>query len=231
MIGKLLRGASTALVYFCIATILSEAILLACLAATWRPDRSQLVQALAVLQGIDLLALHEETRSQQEPIPPEEASYEQIVEKRALAIRHIELREQALQNGLDQLRFDRDNLAKQREEYERLHEAFDEALLALREGKGAEGLAEVGVILENADPSQAKELLLQMLMRDEMDEVVLLLKNMENRKRSKILDEFVSRDEQQKLDEVLRRIREGAPEATLAEQTQQDLDQMKPEGT
>lgn len=231
MIGKLLRAASLLLVYLCVATIISQAIVLGYLAWRWGPDRARLVQALAVLQGIDLLAIHEETRGEQQIVPPEEVSYQQILQERAVATRNLELREQALQNGLDQLGFERGRLTQKRQEYDRLVGTFRAELLAVREGKAADGLTEVSAILENADPLQAKALLLQMLGRDEMNEVVQILRNMEGRRRSKILDEFVTVEEQQKLGEILQRIREGAPEATLAEQTQQQLDHTRPEGT
>jgi hypothetical protein len=56
---------------------------------------------------------------------------------------------------------------------------------------------------------------------------VTLLSSMAEAKRAKIFGEFKTDEEMGKLSEVLRRIREGLPTASVPESTRKQLDQLK----
>jgi len=225
MIKRLLQASATLLVYFCLATLITQAIVFAYLGFTWQLNRTKLVQILAILQDVDLFAIKEQAEGEKEEFISEQVSYDQILEARALKVHHLELREQALKNGLEQLRFDQRKLAEERKRYAQLRESFDSQLLELQQGAVATGMDEVIQILGNIKPQQAKEQLVQMLDNGELDKVVALLAGLPDVKRAKIVGEFETPSEAEQLSEILRRIREGYPDVTLPEETRQELQQ------
>ncbi|MGA2032788.1 MAG: hypothetical protein ABSG68_11055 [Thermoguttaceae bacterium] len=223
MIGKLLRLAGFLIVYACVATVISLAVLAAWFAHAWKLDRGRLIQALAVAQGIDVQALKEQTGAQREEPSREEPSYEQILEARAVKNRNLELREQSLQNDSRQLRSELDKFAEEKNRYLQARDAFQKSLLAVQKGAAASGLEDVRTTLETVKPKQAKELLAQMLERKDLDEAVVLLAGMSEGKRAKIFAEFKTPAEMEQLGEVLRRIGQGIPTTTIAESAQKQL--------
>ena len=230
MIGRLLRGSSSMFIYFCLATVLTQAVLFSYLAFSWRPDRNRLIQVLAILQGIDLFAMKEQAEGLQQELTMEQVSYDQIRETRALKVHHLELREQALKDGLDQLTFEQRRLADERKRYKQVRDAFDKELLTMQEGAVATGMANVQTTLESVKPKQAKDLLIRMLDNDQLDDVAMLLATMPTVKRAKILAEFKTAPEAEQLSKIIERIRTGYPDATMAAQTQQQLEQPKATG-
>jgi lysophospholipase L1-like esterase len=129
---------------------------------------------------------------------------------------------------LDQLRQQQGKLADERKQVQKLRDDFDKELRTTREGALAVGGEQARQILENIKPKQAKEQLLDMLKNDEMDKVVTLLAGMSDSKRAKIVGEFRTPEEAQQLSDILRRIREGAPEAALSDDAQQKLEPPQP---
>ena len=207
------------LVYFCVATLIAQVILLGYLGFRWQLDRGKLVQILAIAQDIDLFALRDEAEGRRDEIPPEQVSSEEIIEARAVKFRNLELQEQALKNARDEIRTQREELKRSKQ----AKEQFAAELLALREGAVREGRDEVRLMLQDMKPKQAKEQLVEMLEKDEMDEVVVLLVGMSGANRKKILGEFKTTEEAEKLGEILRIIRQGAPQSKLAERAQEQL--------
>ena len=66
------------------------------------------------------------------PTDAEQPSYEDREQARELQSRNIELREQALKSGLDRIRFEQSKVAREKEIYDALENAFDTQLEALR---------------------------------------------------------------------------------------------------
>jgi hypothetical protein len=100
MIAKLIRSSTSLFVYFCVATILAQIIVASYLTLTWQVDRDKVVQILAIARGVDIFAIREQAQRDRDQVSPEQVSYQQIRETRAVKVRHLELREQALQQGL-----------------------------------------------------------------------------------------------------------------------------------
>ena len=75
MIGKLLGALSALLVYFCVATVIAAAILAVYFSRAWHLNREKLIQMLAVAQGVDLAALGQKAREDQEEPSTEQVSY------------------------------------------------------------------------------------------------------------------------------------------------------------
>jgi len=231
MIARLLRLARWTLIYGCLATVIAQLIILTYLAGSWRPDHTRLVQILAIAQGIDLFDLKAEADREADPPTQEQVSFEQIVQARAIGVHYLELREQSLRDGLDQLAYQQQKLTQEKEQFSQVRESFDAKLLAMQEGVIAQGTEKVRLQLESIKPKQAKELLANMLSDEELDEVVLLLGEMPAQKCAKIMAEFKTAEEIEQLNEILRKIREGYPDFKLAADTRKALQHPGPPGS
>jgi hypothetical protein len=230
MIARSLHVLGTIVACICVATVIAAAILGIYYTRTWQLDREKLVRMLAVAEGADLEAIVEAARGQKEAPSTEQPSYEQILEARAAKTRNLELREQALRSGLAQFQTAQRKLADDRKQFQQLRESFQGELLAMEKGAVATGREEARRTLETLKPKQAKELVVQMIERKELDEVVVLLAGMTETKRGKIIAEFKTPEDLQQVGEVLRRIRQGLPNTGVAENTQRQLQPPKGPG-
>lgn len=213
--GRLLSAGATLIVYFCAATLIAGLAVVAYVWSTWKIDQTKTLRILAIARGEEpaVPELKEEKKKAQPS--GEQVSYEEILNRRAVKLRDLELREQALTLALDEVKFQQQELADSRQQEQQQMTQFASELKALKEGAGATGRELVRRTLETVKPKQAKEQLLVMLENNETDEVVLLLANMPENRRAKILTEFKTPEENKKLADVLRRLREGQPEASL----------------
>ncbi len=233
MIARWLGGGLTLLVYFCTATLIAECLFAAWLWSTWHLDRARLAQVVAVLQGGAASSAAAETPAQAKPpeVPPEQPSYQEILDRRAVKVRDLELRELSLRSALDQLKVQKRQLADEEKGLQEQATQFAAQVKSVKEGAEAAGREVVLRTLESIRPKQAKEQLALMLENNEIDQVVLLLAELPETNRAKILAEFKTTDEIKKLAEVLRLIRQGQPEASIADKAQQQFSQGKPSGS
>jgi hypothetical protein len=220
---RVFRICLATVVYFCVGTVIAEAILVAYVAVAWQIDRDRLVQMAAVARGIDLAAVKQSLQRAAEAPTAEQPSYDQILEARAVKVRHLELREQALRSAVDQLRVDQTKLTDDQKSLRQLRDSFAKELVAAERRAQESGVEEARGLLSTIKPKQAKELLLQMLEKNEIGDVVLLLSAMPESRRAKIIGEFKSPDETKKIDEVLRLIRRGELTASVSARAQQQL--------
>jgi len=223
MIGRLFRAAAWVFVYTCVATVLAQAILLGYARSRWGLDHDKLMRMLAVAYSIDLDAIRSQVTEEELPPTSEQVSYDQILAARAVKAQHLELRELALQQSLGQLQFESQQLAQQSDKYQQLKKTFEAQLLALQQQAQSSGIEDNLAKLEALKPAQAKQLLVEMLEKDEIDDVVILLKNMNTSKAAKIIGEFKTPQELEQIAEVLRRIRQGEPAGSLASSTAEQL--------
>lgn len=229
--GRILRMLISGLLHFCLATIIAEVLLGAYFAGTWHVDRNRLIQMLAAAQGVDLAAL--QPKAAAAPTGEntgEQASFDQIVEARAIKIRDLELREQALKNDLEQLRVERGKVAEEKTAFQKIRTAFEAQVAGEKRRETDAGWEENRRTLLAAKPKQAKALIMEMLEKNEMDDVVALMRSMDDKRRAKIFAEFKppdannkSTDEIKKVDEILRLIRRGEPVSSAADKVQQQL--------
>ncbi len=223
MFAKVLHAGLGLLLHFSLATLVAEAIVVGYLVSQWQIDGEKFGQILAVAQGLEPPGSQAAPPHEPESPPTEQVSYDQVLEARAMKDKNLQLRELALANALGQLKTDRQKLADDEKRYQQQLGQSTAKLEALSKGAKATGRELAGRILEKAKPKQAKELLLQMLENKEIDDVVLLLGAMTDSSRGKILGEFKTADEVKKIDEVLRLIRQGVPEAPIAEKAKGQL--------
>lgn len=217
--GRLLGGMVTLAVYFCAATLVSELIILAYLWSAWKLDPQRLHKAAAVARGIEPTAPEAEKPAPPE-VPLEEVSFDDILDRRALKIRDLELREIALRTAAGALSAQQSQLIEQQQKLASQSADFESRLSTLKDGAAAQGRETVRRILETLKPAQAKAQIMAMLDKGELDEVVMLLSGMQEAKQAKILGEFKAAGESDKVAELLERIRQGQPEASLADAAQ-----------
>lgn len=216
MIGRLLHTLVVALACFSVGTVLSAAGLGGYLAVKWDLNRTKLVRILAVAQGIELAAANDQAKAAKPESSEEQASYEQLLEARAAKFRNLELREQSLRGSLDQLRQEQTRSTEEKASLAKARQSLQSQLADIEKQATEAGWEQNRNSLQTIKPKQAKELLLQMLGRNEMDDVVALLAPMTDSKRAKIISEFKTPEETQKIGDVLRVIRKGEPRTTAA---------------
>jgi hypothetical protein len=205
----------------CVGTIITQVLLAAVLWPKMKLNRERVSQIAAIAQGVDIF--RQEDAKGPPPLEGEQVSYQEILESRAVKFRNLELREQQLRNNLAQVQSEESKLADEMKRYKQLSNGFTAQLTELRQNAVSTGMEDVRRTLESIRPKQAKELLLEMLDKKEIDVVVSLLKQMPEKKRANIIGEFKG-DDNEKLSEVLRRLREGQPEIKAADNAQAKLE-------
>jgi hypothetical protein len=223
MIRRLFRAIRWMFVYGCVATIIAEVLLVSFLARSWHIDRDRLIRTLAVAQGVDLRALEEKAAGEQPDVSREQPSYEQVLETRAVKVRHLELREQALADALRQVAHQERKVIEEKETVAGLKKSFEAELAALEQQAASQGMEDTRAKLTAIKPAQAKLLLDDLLADGEIETVVALLQGMPNTKASKIIGEFKTDKDLENIGEVLRQILEGGALADLAAATARQL--------
>lgn len=227
---KLLNLLTGAVVYFCVGTVLAQAVGGAFVYSRVGFDRDKLFRLLAVVQNVDLESLRAKHEAAKLPEHSEQVSPEDVVRARLAKDLHLDLRETALDKALGELRTLEGKLKTDRERYDELKAGFDERLKEIERGASDLSLQEVQRTLEVIQPKQAKEQILRMLEEDEeeaarkaMTDVVTILKAMPLERRKKIIAEFKSAEDAEKLGEILKEIRLGEPEVSLIRGTREQV--------
>jgi len=227
MVGLLAKLVAL-IAYLCIGTVIAQGI---CLGYAWSKgyvSKPKLLQMIAVAHDKSEGDSDNRDRHEKEP-SSEQPSLEDIENARALRIRNLELREQAIQAGLDRVRYEQSKLTDERDMYVRTRAAFDVHLKNMKEGAIAKGRTDTRTILENIKPKQAKEQILQMIDAGEEEEVVAILSEMPVAKRAKIAGEFGKvDDDNEKLGKILRLIRQGVPDVSQIQDAQDELTATQP---
>lgn len=227
--GKLLRLLSAAVMYFCVATIIAQAIGLTVLwwRGVFRSDHAY--EILAMLQGIDVDAIREEIDKQRRPLDDQQVSFQAVTEERLETTLTLVLRQQAIRDGLSDLQALEANLRTERERLDNIAAGFEQRLRTLEEETADAALEELQRTLESIAPDQAKDQILMMLEEDigenqqGLNDVVTMIRAMPLDKRKKILGEFQSKAEMEKLHEILVRLRQGEPEISLIRDAERQL--------
>jgi hypothetical protein len=228
MFGRLLRGLFALILYFALATLIAEGIMGWYVASRWQLDGDKMAQMLAVAQGVEINRAPPPAPREPASTSADQPSYDQILEARAMKDKNLQLREQALANTHAQLRVEQRKLTDEEKRYQQQMSDYLAKLDATSKGAKAQGREEVRRILETLKPKQSKEMLLGMLENKETEEVVMLLGGMTDTRRAKILGEFKTPEENKKIEEVLRLIRQGVPEAPVAEKAKQQAQPPSP---
>jgi hypothetical protein len=215
-------------VAFCIGTVISMAVVGGMLWWKGVLNDERMYAMLAALQGIKA------------PPPPkltatdtgaEQPSYDQILGARLRASLDLDLRENAIDKSLGDLRTIETSLKSESLRLDSWKQSFDKRLADLQSAASETSLREVQQTLEAMQPKQSKDQLMKMLAEpkttnnDPMEDVVRILKAMPLDKRKKILQEFKTPEEIEKLHDILRIIRTGGSDTELLQETRNQLQQ------
>jgi flagellar motility protein MotE (MotC chaperone) len=239
--GRIFGLLGNGIVYLSVGSMISLCLLLGYAFTKGYVDKDKLSKIAAIAQGLDTspttsLASGDKSASGaeivKEPDTPEQPSLEEIETRRAVQVRHLELREQAIDSHLQQLYSLQNQLTDEKQTYERQKTAFEKQLTQLHDGATATGRDNIRQIWENIRPKQAKDQIVQMIDAQKQDDVVAILNAMPITKRAKIIGEFKTDDDNKKLNEILDLIRQGMPDEKVINNTQQQLNQVasKPAG-
>jgi len=207
--GRMLDGILSAALYFFAAMAIGALCIAGHLWFAWGLTPAKVRRGLAAMRG-ELQAVERPgPKLSQNPEPQEEPSYEAILQQRTLEYRDIELKNKMLMAYKDEI----ENVKRQVDYKEKMVAEKEKKLETLiaqtRQEAEDAGLETVRRTLESLRPAQAKELIAEMLSRNELDDVVRLLQGMNDSKRARIIGEFRTPQEAEQIAEVLRRLREG----------------------
>ncbi len=227
MIARLIRGISLLAICFVVGTLIALTMIFAYVWNSWDMNHDKVTQMMAIARGKEMVAIPRDELRRQEEISPEQPSFEEIVEARAMINRNLEVRKQALNQDVAELRSEQGKQTNESASFKNTRDTFEKKLFELKEFQQSNGLGENIVMLQNMKPEQAKKQLLRIYDDGQDDgqveQVVMLVSGMEPMKLKKILGQFVTPDDNTKLADILRRIRLGTPIALLAEQTLAEL--------
>jgi hypothetical protein len=227
---KLLWFPFRLLIYFSLATVAAEAGALGTLWMKGRLDRERLFQLMAAAYDVDLYAVRTSVHVASSPIQQSQVSYEEVREARSAAGRDLDLRELAVEKGIQHFQRLQAMLAQERQRYQVLRTDFEERLEQQRQGAVDQSVLDVQRQLEAVSPALAKDQLVRLLDDPSLDPetarqfVVTIVKAMPLEKRKKILAEFKNEDAE-RLHDILRQIRLGVPAVQLIRQTRSQLQQ------
>ena len=227
--GRLLAAGGALLVYLCVATVLTAAIVGGYMWTHGYLDKEKVTRIVAVARGIDIAAPALE-QAAKTPQAAEQPSLDDVERQRAITTRQLELREQAIDTGLNRVWFEQRKLTDERADYDRVKNGFEEILSEKKNNKVVTaGRENIQLIWENIKPKQAKEQILQMIDSGEENEVVAIMSAIAIGKRARIIGEFKTEEEAKKLEEILRLIRKGIPDVLSIDQTREDLKKFNPQ--
>jgi len=206
---RLLEALLSTLVYFLAAMALGGLCLFIHLWFAWKLTPEKIRTAVAAARG----TLPPPVTSVAGPAGPkeplEEPSYNDILEKRANTYRDLELKEKLLKSLKDELLTRETTLEKKEAGLKQREKILEERVAQLKEEAENAGIEAVRRTLESLRPSQAKELVQEMLARNEDAQVVTLLQGMNDSKRARIIGEFRTPEETAKIADILKQLREG----------------------
>ncbi|MGB1813944.1 MAG: hypothetical protein ACPHJ3_01225 [Rubripirellula sp.] len=218
MMSKILRG----LAAFCVATVLTQVILLSYFLIRGTLNRNSAIQLIALVNGIDVSGMRlQEIYRQSEDY--EQPSYNEILTQRKMMSLDMDVRLRSQQEFRDELSIMLTDLRTDQDRFSDRLLAFRNELKELSEEAQDNGLQDVQRTLQSLDPEQAKEQLLIMYDDKRIDDVVTILQAMSTDARKDILAEFTTPDDVDILADVLRRISEGMPVSSLIKETDEKL--------
>lgn len=213
--GRLISMLGAGLAYVSIASVLALATLVGIGFYSGKLTSKKLARLRTVLHEAD----DEADKGPKVAVDLEQPSYEEILEQRAVNFRELELREEIVRQNVNLLNRQRLEITSKRQDFDQVRQAFQEELAQMQNAALVAGEENVRLTFENLKPAQAKQQILLMLERGEIDKVVSLLASISVGKRAKIAAEFTTPEDAQRLSNMLELMGEGAPLADLVEKT------------
>lgn len=230
---KVLRLLGMGLLYFCIATVLAQVVVLGMLWWKGAFSDDRVVAMFAALHGIhpDKPNVEAAAAKSKGGHGHEQPSLEEVSKQRLLASLDLNLRESTLDKALLELRTLEQQVATENERLKQWQQGMDQRIARAENTVLESSLQELQQTLMVISPKQAKEQILKMLQTSTdgsdlraMNDVVRMLKAMPLDKRKKILGEFKSAPESETLADILREIRLSPVEMEMLRDSRNQLE-------
>ncbi len=213
---RLLGGLIVYFMYFCVATVVAQLIMFAYVSTQVNLTPEKIRRMAQVAYGLD-------EQPEDVPIPtdlaePDTVSMAQVAEMRAVKLRDIEFRQQALQTLASEIGSQRRALTTEGDSLKLAQETFENRLAEWQDAQRTAAIDNAVALIAGMKAPQAKEEIKRMWSRGEKDFVVSLFKSLPQNNRTKVVAEFKIDEEPQILSEIIRLMREGVPEIRLAEE-------------
>lgn len=223
--GKIIDIAIGLVAYFCVATVITLALLVGYF---WHSDQlnsDKVFRIVALLQDVDLqqLATTQQKKSGDE-VPPQEPSLNEVVHHQQVQDRNFEAKQLALQTGKKAYDDTLQKVIERIDRYDRMVQDIQTRLNQQEKLTTQENVAKVVSQLEQVKPEVGKDSLMKWIEEDHMDDAILLMSKMSENKLAKILKTFQTEKELGKLHEIHRRIISGGPETSKLQQALGELD-------
>ena len=231
-----------AIVYGSVATVLALLLLAGYTWMTYGFDSDKAFNVLTAVYEVDVANMQANEIIAQHRGEHEDLAYEKVLHERTMTSLDHDLREQAINKGIADLRLLQRDLMEERRRYDLLKNAFDAELQKLKAVTANNSIVELQQTLESIKPQQAKDHIVRMLPtefgrvdfpelpdeeRQAVVHVVAMLKSMPLDKRKKIIAEFTTEEDAEMLAELLRLIRLGVPEGVLIDDTRDRLQEFQ----
>lgn len=224
----------TTLLYLGVASLLAEAALTTALWARGVLSPQKVVRLAAVADNVDVASIRHEMERARLPYVTDHFSFDEVLAARALISADCDLRDIALDEGIDDAYRMENAVEQQQQQYLQLKNSFDAQLAMLQQGTSGPAVEEVRRQLEAISPKQAKDQLVRFLDEPNADAeqklrfVIAILKSMQVDVQKKVLAEFKG-EETARLHEILREMRQRLPEVALVQDTRKQLQQFLPQ--
>lgn len=212
---RILSGLVAYFMYFCVASIVAQLLMLGYISTQVELTPEKIRRMAQVAYGL-------EEKPADVPIAtnlaePDKGSIAQVVEARAIKLRDMEFRQQALQTLKAEIDLQQRQLSSEVANVDRAKDEFEKQLAEWQDAERTAAVDNAVALIAGMKAPQAKEQIMQMWERGEKDWVVSLVKSLPPNNRNKIVAEFTQQEEAQDLSEIIRLLREGVPEIRLAE--------------
>jgi hypothetical protein len=222
---KIIGMLTTAMIYFCVATVVAQAV---GIIAMWSKGHLGGDRTLDLLSTIHGLPTSADTNNTPEEEREPQVVYEEVLDRRALASLDLSLRTSAMDNALSEILLQQSRLNESRRQYSEMLTQFESRLNETRTGATDRALKDVQSTLEDLTPIQAKEQIVKMMQAGLIDNVVEVLKAMSPDKRKKITAVFADDDEE--FYKIIERMLTGS-EGSLIDRTKEQVDAIKEQQT
>lgn len=213
--GKIIDLALGLVAYFCVATVITLALVLAYLWHNDELNNEKLFRLVALLQDVDLQQLSPVQQKSADEVPTEEPSLNEVMHHQQVLDRNFEVKMLALQSGRREYEDRLQKLIVQSDRYDRLAQDWQSRLKQQEELTNQQNLATVVKQLEQVTPEVGKDALLRWIGENKMDDAILLMSRMNESKLAKILKKFETPEELSKLHEIHQRIISGGANSKL----------------
>lgn len=222
---KIMGLSATALTYFCVATVVAQAVGLAVMWSKGHLGGDRTLDLLSTMHGLPTLA--DDDNEPDDKTDPQ-VIYEEVLDRRALASLDLSLRTSAMDNAMSDILLQQSRLNESRRQYSEMLSQFETRLTEIRTGATDRALRDVQSTLEDLTPQQAKDQLVNMMEAGLIDNVVEVLKAMSPDKRKKITAVFA--DDGDEFYKIIERMLTGS-EGSLIDQTKEQVDDIKEQQT